>query len=121
MVDFWGLAGPGGPGDPFKRWGAKRPTFWKGLPDPRGSKIDHFPAQNLPRTQPAVGGLTNRTSGLGASGKGPARGGGCLLIGRCNRPFLNYFLNYVFYFFVFVLKQNRLFLLYPGFSPGEKG
>ena len=25
MIDFWGLAGPGGPGNPSKRWGAKPP------------------------------------------------------------------------------------------------
>ncbi len=36
MVDFWGLAGPRGPGDPFKRWGSAPPTFWKGLPGTRG-------------------------------------------------------------------------------------
>ena len=36
MVDFCGLAGPGDPGDPCKRWGAKPPTFWEGLPGPRG-------------------------------------------------------------------------------------
>ena len=29
MIDFCGLAGPGGPGDPFKMWGAMPPTFWK--------------------------------------------------------------------------------------------
>ncbi len=36
MVDVGGLAGPGCPGDPFKRCGAKPPTFWKGLPGPWG-------------------------------------------------------------------------------------
>jgi hypothetical protein len=27
IIDFWGLGGPGGSGDPPKRWGAKPPTF----------------------------------------------------------------------------------------------
>ena len=27
IIDFCGLAGPGGPGNHFKRWGAKPPTF----------------------------------------------------------------------------------------------
>ena len=46
MADFWGLAGTGGPGNPFKRWGAKPPTFWRGLPGPWGlpdSKNRPFP------------------------------------------------------------------------------
>ncbi len=39
IVDFWGLAGPGGPGDTSKRWGASPPTFphlLKGSPGPLG-------------------------------------------------------------------------------------
>ena len=40
-----GLAGPGGPGDPCKRWGASPPTFCKGLRGLRGRpdpKNHHF-------------------------------------------------------------------------------
>ncbi len=32
------LGGPGGPGDPSNGWGAKPPTFWKGLRGPRGRR-----------------------------------------------------------------------------------
>jgi hypothetical protein len=46
MVDAWGLTDPGGPGNHFKRWGAKPPTFKKGFPGPLGRpdpKIRPFP------------------------------------------------------------------------------
>ncbi len=33
---FGGLGGPGGSGDPSKRWRASPPTICKGLPGPRG-------------------------------------------------------------------------------------
>ncbi len=33
---FWGLGGPGGFGDPSEGWGAKPPTFLKGLQGPQG-------------------------------------------------------------------------------------
>ncbi len=38
MADFGGLAGPGGPEDPPKRWGGFPPTFREGVPGPRGPK-----------------------------------------------------------------------------------
>ena len=36
IVDFGGLGGPGRPGNPPKRWGAKPHTFLKGFPAARG-------------------------------------------------------------------------------------
>jgi hypothetical protein len=39
IVDVWGLGGPGGRGDPAQRWGAKRPTFWKGFPAVGAAKM----------------------------------------------------------------------------------
>jgi len=35
-MDFLCLGGPGWPGDPSKMWGAKPPTFLRGLPAARG-------------------------------------------------------------------------------------
>ena len=43
MVDFGSLAGPGGPGDPFKRWGAKPPHLLEGSPGSPGPKNRSFP------------------------------------------------------------------------------
>ncbi len=40
---FWGLGGPGGPGDPRKRWGASPPTFPKVL---QGPTIDFRSSNN---------------------------------------------------------------------------
>jgi len=36
IVDFWGLGGPGWPGNLPKRWGASPPTFLEGFPAARG-------------------------------------------------------------------------------------
>ncbi len=36
IAHFGSLAGSKSPGDPSKRWGAKPPTVWRGLPGPRG-------------------------------------------------------------------------------------
>ncbi len=57
MVDLGCLGGPGGQENPPKRWGAKRPTFWNGVPGRRGRldpKKDHVRA---------VG--TNKFAGVG--------------------------------------------------------
>jgi hypothetical protein len=44
MIDVWVLAGPGGPGNPFKTVGRFAPHLLKGFPGPPGlqtPKIDH--------------------------------------------------------------------------------
>ena len=46
MVDFWGLAGPGGPGDPFKRWGASHRFPARRAPGGPGEGPDcHLPKE----------------------------------------------------------------------------
>ncbi len=46
IAHFGCLGGPGGPGNPPERWGAKPPSFLEGLQSPRGfpdPKNDRFP------------------------------------------------------------------------------
>ncbi len=52
VIDFGGLGGPGGSGEPFEWKGAKPPTFWEGRPTPPGRpdpKIEDFRPAQEPR------------------------------------------------------------------------
>ena len=79
VVDFGALGGPGRPGNPPKRWGAKPPTFLEGFPaapgrpDPPKSTISGRSQNRILKTQARVSPFKGPRGPLKGS-RGPFKG-----------------------------------------------